>query len=314
MVTISQAQLPPPPPSLSPEITIYDSVTPALDLKLLFGGVTQGGQSDQMVTIKNDGNGLLEIGTIAQANQVAEPFSIINDDCSMRNLQPSSTCLFTVRFSPHITGSFIDNINIPSNDSDENPATITLSGNGLPSISNYPPYSPQLVFPADKQDNLATILMFSWNKSSDPDGDLVSYDLYVCEDDAFTRGCINETGIASRVDMHVYYAGMDGNGTGLLLLAGFMLIAGIPLDRQKISLLISIMVIAGILLISCGSGGGGGGGSSGDATPADTGATSDEVSQAVSGLKGGTAYYWKVVAKDNEGGESDSDVRNLTTK
>jgi hypothetical protein len=309
----AKAQLPPPPPPqplLIPEITIYDSVAPDSDLKLLFGDVTRGSQSDQMVTIKNDGDAELEIGNIAQTNQAADPFSILNDDCSMRNMQPSSTCSFTVRFSPLSTGSFNDTFDIPSNDSDENPVTITVSGNGLSSAFNNPPSSFALVYPPEGQRDLMTTVTFTWKKSIDPDGDAVTYDVHACEDINFTGGCLHETGIAFLMNKGVYYAGIAGNGTGLLLLAGSMLIVGIPLNRQRISFLISIMVITGVLLISCGSGGGG---SSGGNAPENTGSISDEVSQTVSGLKSGTSYYWKVVARDSRGGESVSGVRYFET-
>lgn len=176
---------------------------------------------------------------------------------------------------------------------------------------NDPPSSPRLLFPANNQDSLATTLTFRWEKSSDPDGDTVSYGLYACEDDSFTMGCISETGIVSRADDPVYYAGMNVNLTVLLLAAGFILITGIPAYRKKISSLISILMITAVLLISCGSKGGESGG---DSAPADNGAASDGLSQTLSGLKDGTIYYWRVVATDNQGGQSGSEVRNFATQ
>jgi len=134
---------PPPPPA--PEITVTDSVSPVDDLQVLFGGVIIGYSSDQIVTIKNDGNVSLDIGNIAQADPIALPFSIINNNCSRQSIAPAATCTFTIRFSPTTTGSFSDTLDIPSNDSDENPVIITVSGTGVinnpPSVSTGGPYT-----------------------------------------------------------------------------------------------------------------------------------------------------------------------------
>jgi len=179
-----------------------------------------------------------------------------------------------------------------------------------PSLNN-PPSMPELIVPADGQPQLTTTLAFVWEKSSDPDGDALTYDLYVCEDGEFMTGCINETGISYHPDNSIYYAGITGSGTVLLIMGGIMIFMGIHGERRKISLLLAIMAIAGILLISCGSGGGG---SSGGEVPANSGTISDEAGKTVSGLKSGTTYYWKVVAKDSFGGEGHSSVRSFQTQ
>jgi hypothetical protein len=180
-----------------------------------------------------------------------------------------------------------------------------------PSLNN-PPSSPELVVPADNpQPPLSTTVSFGWNKSSDPDGDTLTYDLYVCEDADFMTGCINETGIAFISNNTIYYAGIANSGTELLMMGCIMIFMGISGDRKKIPLLMAIMAIAGILLISCGSGGGG---SSGDEISANSATASDDVGITVSGLKNGATYYWKAVAKDGFGGEGHSSVRSFETQ
>ena len=127
---------PPPPPE--PEITVTDSAAPAGDLLMPFVDITEGNSSDQTVTAANDGNAELIISNIGEANPLTSPFSIINDNCSGQTVAPAANCTITVRFSPAAAGTFNDSFDIPSNDSDENSVTITVSGTGL---ANNPPFA-----------------------------------------------------------------------------------------------------------------------------------------------------------------------------
>jgi len=114
-----------------PEITITDSVPPIGDLQVPFGDVTTGTMSEQTVTVKNDGNANLTIGAIGTPNALAAPFSIQLDNCSGKSLAPLASCTFKVRFAPTASGAASDTFTVPSNDADENPATLTVSGNGI---------------------------------------------------------------------------------------------------------------------------------------------------------------------------------------
>jgi len=107
------------------------SVTPN---PVAFGTVNTGAASDQTVTIKNDGNANLVVGAITQPGQ---PFSKIQDNCSGQTIAPNATCIVMYRFAPTTSGNFSSNSNIPSNDPDENPVTVTLNGTGwtAPSIT-----------------------------------------------------------------------------------------------------------------------------------------------------------------------------------
>ncbi|HDL20814.1 MAG TPA: choice-of-anchor D domain-containing protein [Nitrospirae bacterium] len=93
-----------------------------------FGSVTEGSSSTETVTVTNDGNADLTIGTV---NTIGAPFGIVNDTCSARTLTPTVTCTFNVRFAPSTTGSFNNTLDIPSDDPDENPVTVSVSGTGV---------------------------------------------------------------------------------------------------------------------------------------------------------------------------------------
>ncbi|RJQ49685.1 MAG: choice-of-anchor D domain-containing protein [Nitrospiraceae bacterium] len=298
------------------DITVTDTAAPSGDLQIPFGDVTEGTASNKTVTISNSGNADLVIGTIAQANSIAAPFSIINDACSGQNIAPSGTCTFTVRFTPSASGAFNDTFDIPSNDLDENPVTMTISGTGLQSVVNNPPSLPQLVYPANGQNNLGTSVEFRWDKSTDPDGENVTYDLYVCTDEELTMGCNTGINIAYLKSNDIYYADM-GTQWAVLFLFGFILAcAGFVRGRSKTSLLIIITCMVTALLISCGGGGGGGGGSGSIANTIPTGDSeiNNENTYTISALSAGTTYYWKVVAKDDTGAETSSPIWTFITQ
>lgn len=92
-----------------------------------FGFVALGSAEDRAITITNNGPGALVIGTLGLANPLAVPFSIVSDACSSATLAISQSCVLTVRFSAAMLGSFNDSFDVPSNDPDENPVTVSLN-------------------------------------------------------------------------------------------------------------------------------------------------------------------------------------------
>jgi N-acetylneuraminic acid mutarotase len=284
------------------DITVTDSIGSAFDLQMPFGNLTDGLSIEKTVKITNDGTANLIIGYIALNNHLALPFEILNDNCSNKVLAPTDNCTITVKFAPTILGSFNDSFDIPSNDVDENPVTVTVSGTGLPS-SNNPPSIPKLVYPANGQTGLGTTVTFKWEKCSDPEKDNVTYYLYYSEDPNFIGG--TSVQVTSLGNKSVYYA---ETGIGFLLF-GIVFASGARI-RKKLLLMFAMIVISTILFVSCGGGGGGGGG--GD-SPAPTPQTSNEIIQNVSGLKPNTTYYWKVKVDDGNGGITESATYNFTT-
>ena len=232
---------PPPPPEA--DITVTDSVSPVDDQDIPFGNVSIGNSSDQTVTVTNDGNINLSIGQIANANPLASPFSL-SENCSGKTLIPEDECIFTITCSPSSEGSFNDTFNIPSNDPDENPVPVTVSCGTLS--------APQLIYPSNGQTCTKTTEKFIWKKSTDPDGDSVTYKLQICEDENFTTGCITEDNIAFITNKSIYYA---GTGSGLLIIG--IVLAGSLGNKKRLALLLTMTIIAVALFVSCGSSGNG---------------------------------------------------------
>ncbi len=96
-------------------------------LTLDFGSVTVGTTPETDVNVANDGNADLIVGDIAT---LAAPFTISHDACSGLTLAPTASCIITVRFAPDATGTFDDTLDIPSDDPNENPVTVSVSGTG----------------------------------------------------------------------------------------------------------------------------------------------------------------------------------------
>lgn len=104
-------------------------------LPLPSGVPTINNSSVQTVTISNEGEGELLVGAISIISMDAAEFLIQNNSCSEQTLASSATCTLKVAFNPTSAGLKTANLIIPSNDPDENPVTVTLSGscNSLPS-------------------------------------------------------------------------------------------------------------------------------------------------------------------------------------
>ena len=109
------------------------SVSPS---SLDFGDVAVGCSADLSASITNGGNEALIIYSVALNDLLAPPFYIVTDSCSGRIISPGEICMFTIRFSPNAEGSFNDTFDIPSNDSVNDPITITVGGMGAADNDN----------------------------------------------------------------------------------------------------------------------------------------------------------------------------------
>jgi hypothetical protein len=77
--------------------------------------------------------------------------------------------------------------------------------------------------------------------------------------------------------------------------------------------IIGIVLIAGMLIVSCGGGSGELPGGSVVSTEIQS-MTSDEINYELSGLSTTTTYYWTITASDGNGGESSSETRSFETE
>ncbi len=173
--------------------------------------------------------------------------------------------------------------------------------------NNNAPSRPQLVYPTEGQQCSRTTEQFIWNKSTDPNGDQVSYTLQVCEDSGFTTGCLSESNIASRNNYKFFYAGINS----WMFLLGIVF-SGVYCKKRKLALLVVLILIAAMFIVSCGS-------TSEESSSCEHPLVPDvnlqnEIAYELSGLKSGTTYYWKVVVTDENDSKVHSETRSFTTQ
>jgi PKD repeat protein len=189
-----------------------------------------------------------------------------------------------------------------------------------PSI-NYPPDKPSLMDPT----NGAIVDLggtdaytLRWSPSSDPNDDLVSYEVYLCTDTDPVANCAARQVVYfnSLGDGNVIYASvapvnisksMDLQTMALMGVLVCLVLIGLSWKARKQILVWLLMVLSFAILASC-SDSGGGGSSRSAVAPA------DEVTYLATGLAPDTTYYWAVVAKDGQGGETASDTWTFTTE
>ncbi|MDZ7265651.1 MAG: choice-of-anchor D domain-containing protein, partial [candidate division KSB1 bacterium] len=94
-----------------------------------FGSVTVGGYQEKTFTIKNDGTADLIVSATTITGTNASEFSIQSGGGAF-TLAPAATRNLIVRFTPTTAGSKSASLSISSNDPDENPLLVALSGTG----------------------------------------------------------------------------------------------------------------------------------------------------------------------------------------
>jgi hypothetical protein len=110
--------------------------TPDIDTapaSLAFGNVTQGSFKDLAVTVRNTGTATLNV-TSTTLLGTAE-YSIVAGGGAF-SLAPAATRQVTVRLTPTSLGSKVATLSFASNDTDENPKNVPLSGTGVASFSS----------------------------------------------------------------------------------------------------------------------------------------------------------------------------------
>ncbi len=103
----------------SPEITVSGSGA--------FGSVTVGNSSNRTITVSNDGDAGLTIGSLSG---LSSPFSLSTDNCSNTTVSAGNSCTAVIQYSPTAQTTSNDTLNIPSNDSNESNSTVSVSGTG----------------------------------------------------------------------------------------------------------------------------------------------------------------------------------------
>ena len=96
-----------------------------------FGDTKEGSFSPpQTFTVTNQGLGDLVIGGMSLTGTDAPEFPIQNDGCSGKVLLPTESCSLQVTFMPASAGGKSAELSVSSNDPDENPFPVKLTGVG----------------------------------------------------------------------------------------------------------------------------------------------------------------------------------------
>lgn len=126
-----------PPSFTGPEINVRGNsvsivngdMTPSLTDHTDFGGVNvTAGTQNRTFTIENLGTSDLNIGTITITGAHASDFTILSLPSS--TIPAASTSTLVIQFDPSALGLRTAQVNIPNNDSDENPYTFAIQGLG----------------------------------------------------------------------------------------------------------------------------------------------------------------------------------------
>lgn len=229
--------------------------------------------------------------------------------CSLGSLAGGLQATLSLVVMPTSIGVISNLATVSGNETDinsgNNSAVALTKVNAAPvPVTNSPPTAPELVLPAIGRTDAGTSVTFEWNRSTDPDGDAVTYDFYICDDPGFVGLGCGATSVTSDLTT-LELKGIRASGFGAMLLMGFV-VAGRTGIGRKTARLIPLLII-GMLLISCGDD------DEADGSNPQPIPVSGEVTHTVSGLKSETTYYWKVIADDGNEGMTESETRNFTT-
>jgi hypothetical protein len=212
---------------------------------------------------------------------------------------------FSLQFgSPAIDGgadltSIVDGLVLPGSIPPDNLVTVEAKDNNIFEIGAYAfveavqgnvaPSMPVLVAPENNTTLEGGPLDFIWEKSTDPNHDIVTYYLYYCQDPNFIN--CNPIVVDTNTTGVVYAESIGG-----MFLIGITIIGGTGRKKKFSPAVAAIILISWFSIIS---------------SCEVTHGTFDglyEVKYTASDIMTGTTYYWKVVADDSNGGKTQSAV------
>lgn len=165
---------------------------------------------------------------------------------------------------------------------------VTLTVN---SGANNPPSKPELIEPPDRSTDIPTTYTFVWKKSTDPDGDPLSYELYVCENPDPEKCSPVQISLSKQ---KIFYAGITTDLIFWILLLIISII--IPFDKRVRKGILILFIIGGLYSTAC-----------------KKSSEGNTYEYTITGLSSNTTYYWEVIAKDNRGGKTKSESWSFTT-
>ena len=164
---------------------------------------------------------------------------------------------------------------------------------------NAKPTAPKLVFPERFKTDVALPVDFTWDKTTDRDGDPVTYKhcvwpttekFHLNRCTVATTGQVGTTSLRSRMSHPVVVAVV-----GLLLLV-VLFFLGLRKKPWILGLAVVVIVAAVCLAFYMRRG------------------SQPTMALASSGLQSGKAYYWKVIVEDGKGGTTESEMRRFDVK
>lgn len=161
-------------------VTIADGdTTPSAADFTDFGSVATGANFDRTFTIQNTGTVALTGGPVTFSGTNAADFSLLT--APTFPVAPNGSTTFTVRFTPGATGLRTATVNIPNNDTDENPYDYAIQGTGIasatPTITENTA-SPLISLPANGSGNLSGVV----GDATDP-GQFIGVDFTIDDTD-----------------------------------------------------------------------------------------------------------------------------------
>ncbi|MEQ9131893.1 MAG: choice-of-anchor D domain-containing protein [Salinisphaeraceae bacterium] len=113
-----------------------NQAVPAIQVRpspLQFGERGLGMTEDQVVEVINAGTADLILG--GQAG-LSSPFAVTSNNCGSRRLSPGQRCQIRVSFNPTQPGFVSDVLEILSNDNDDSPFRLTVTGEGIQDLDD----------------------------------------------------------------------------------------------------------------------------------------------------------------------------------
>lgn len=122
---------------LAPEISVSNGVLDIADNtgSLDFGAVAFGGTSSKVITVRNLGNGNLQLGSIS----VPAGFTLTQPP-GVSLLTPGLSTTFTISLDTSAAGTFSGQVSFTNSDADENPFNFTVSG----TVNTAPTTAPEI--------------------------------------------------------------------------------------------------------------------------------------------------------------------------
>ena len=310
------------PPDIEPDPSGYN-----------FGQVPVNSNSTPLtVTVSNNGTSALFVNSLVKSGQNPDQFTIQNDNVTGQGINPAGNATFQVVFSPTSPGTKQAYVNILSNDPDEINVAIPLYGNiqdpgpyptatasptatptvtptvsptitptTSPTITPTPsptstPTIPSLVNPQNGSTTGSTDVTFEWTESKSRDN--ITYQIYLSKNPDLSDPQIID--VASNFPLPFKMAGMS------IILMGIVIDAGWKKRDTRFYILLAILGTMLLTFTVMGCGG------SSDGSGSDSPGTTT-VTHTVNNLAPSTTYYWKIVAKNEQGGESSSDIWTFNT-